>query len=62
MVTIRSSAVTRLSFDFIATPGAYAAGSATSRDAIVANFKLLDQDQSSNSHRACAANEFAMQP
>jgi hypothetical protein len=32
------------------------------RDAIVANFKLLDQDQSSNSHRACAANEFAMQP
>ena len=31
------------------------------RDAIVANFKLLDQDQSSNSHCACAANEFAMQ-
>jgi hypothetical protein len=26
------------------------------RDAVVANFKLLDQDQSSNSHRACHAH------
>ena len=30
------------------------------RDAVVANFKLLDQDQSSNSHRACHAHRFAM--
>src|SRR4029450_3352821 len=30
------------------------------RDAVVANFKLLDQDQSSNSHRACHAHGFAM--
>ena len=29
------------------------------RDAILANFELLDQDQSSNSHRACAAHGFA---
>ncbi len=30
------------------------------RDAVVANFKLLDQDQSSNSHRACHAHGFVM--
>jgi hypothetical protein len=30
------------------------------RDAVVANFKLLDQDQSSNSHCACHAHGFAM--
>src|SRR5262249_10572629 len=29
------------------------------RDAALANFKLLDQDQSSNSHCACAAHGFA---
>ena len=29
------------------------------RDAVLPNFKLLDQDQSSNSHRACAAHGFA---
>jgi hypothetical protein len=30
------------------------------RDGVLANFKLLDQDRSSNSHGACAAHRFAM--
>jgi len=30
------------------------------RDGVLANFKLLDQDQSSNSHGACAAHRLAM--